>query len=34
LRDHRAEVLADFANYTDVVPVMQFSDVVVERSDR
>jgi uncharacterized protein (TIGR02118 family) len=34
LRDHRAEVRADLANYTDIAPVMQFSEVIVERSDR
>ena len=31
---HRAEVLRDIANYTDLVPVVQFSEIVVERSDR
>src|SRR4051812_23684430 len=34
MRDHRAEVRADIANYTDITPVVQVSDVVVERSDR
>jgi uncharacterized protein (TIGR02118 family) len=34
LRPHRAEVLADIAHYTDITPVLQFSEVVVERSDR
>ena len=27
---HRAEVRADIANYTDIAPVIQFSEVVVE----
>ncbi len=30
---HGAEVRGDLANYTDIVPVLQFSEVVVERSD-
>jgi uncharacterized protein (TIGR02118 family) len=30
----RAEIRGDIANYTDIVPVIQFSEVVVERSDR
>ncbi len=34
IQPHRAEVLADLANYTDIVPVLQFSEVVVERSYR
>jgi uncharacterized protein (TIGR02118 family) len=34
MQAHRAEVLADIANYTDIAPVVQFSEVVVERSDR
>jgi uncharacterized protein (TIGR02118 family) len=34
MQEHRAEVRADLANYTDIVPVFQFSEVVVERSDR
>ena len=29
---HAAEILADIANYTDLQPVMQISEVVVERS--
>jgi uncharacterized protein (TIGR02118 family) len=33
-QEHRAEILGDIANYTDIVPVIQFSEVVVERSDR
>ena len=28
---HAKEILADIANYTDLSPVMQFSEVVVER---
>lgn len=31
---HTAEIRGDIANYTDIVPVVQFSEVVVERSDR
>ena len=31
---HRAEIRGDIANYTDIAPVIQFSEVVVERSDR
>ena len=34
LREHGAEIRGDIANYTDVAPVLQFSEVVVERSDR
>ena len=34
MREHRAEILGDIANYTDIAPVIQFSEVVVERSDR
>ena len=34
LQEHRAEIMADIANYTDIAPVLQFSEVVVERSDR
>ena len=34
LQEHRAEVLADIANYTDITPVLQVSEFVVERSDR
>lgn len=30
----RAEILRDLANYTDIAPVIQVSEVVVERSDR
>ena len=33
MRPHRAEILADIANYTDIAPVLQFSELVVERSD-
>ena len=32
--EHRAEIRGDIANYTDITPVLQFSEVVVERSDR
>ena len=31
---HTAEIRGDIANYTDIVPVVQLSEVVVERSDR
>jgi len=34
LQEHGAEILADIANYTDIAPVIQISEVVVERSDR
>ena len=34
MQQHGAEIRADLANYTDIVPVLQFSEVVVERSDR
>jgi uncharacterized protein (TIGR02118 family) len=34
MQQHRAEVRSDIANYTDITPVIQFSEVVVERSDR
>ena len=32
-QEHGAEIRADIANYTDITPVIQFSEVVVERSD-
>ena len=32
LGPHMAEIVADIANYTDVAPVQQISEVVVERS--
>ena len=34
IRAHRDEILRDIPNYTDIAPVLQFSEVVVERSDR
>jgi uncharacterized protein (TIGR02118 family) len=34
VQPHRAEIVADIANYTDIMPRVQFSEVVVERSDR
>jgi uncharacterized protein (TIGR02118 family) len=34
IQEHRAEILGDIANYTDIAPVIQVSEVVVERSDR
>jgi uncharacterized protein (TIGR02118 family) len=33
-KEHRAEIRGDIANYTDIAPVIQVSEVVVERSDR
>jgi hypothetical protein len=33
MQEHRAEVLGDIANYTDIAPVLQISELVVERSD-
>lgn len=33
-QEHGAEIRGDIANYTDIVPVVQLSEVVVERSDR
>jgi uncharacterized protein (TIGR02118 family) len=33
-QEHRAEIRGDIANYTDITPVVQISEVVVERSDR
>jgi len=33
-QEHRAEIRGDIANYTDIAPVVQISEVVVERSDR
>jgi uncharacterized protein (TIGR02118 family) len=32
MQQHGAELRADLANYTDIVPVLQFSELVVERS--
>lgn len=34
IQQHRAEIMGDIANYTDIRPVVQVSEVVVERSDR
>jgi uncharacterized protein (TIGR02118 family) len=34
MKQHGAEILADIVNYTDIAPVLQISEVVVERSDR
>ena len=31
---HAQEIMADIANYTDIRPVLQISEVVVERSER
>ncbi|AZQ51620.1 EthD family reductase [Burkholderia cenocepacia] len=30
---HAQEIMADIANYTDIQPVLQISEVIVERSD-
>lgn len=34
VEEHAAEIRGDIAKYTDITPVMQFSEFVVERSDR
>jgi uncharacterized protein (TIGR02118 family) len=34
MQAHGAEIQGDIAQYTDIAPVIQFSEVVVERSDR
>ena len=34
MKEHGAEIMADIANYTDISPVLQVSELVVERSDR
>jgi uncharacterized protein (TIGR02118 family) len=34
LQDHLTEIVADIAKYTDIKPVVQVSEIVVERSDR
>ena len=34
MQEHGAEIRGDIANYTDIAPLIQFSEVVVERSDR
>ena len=33
-QQHGAEIRGDLTNYTDITPVLQISEVVVERSDR
>ena len=33
-QEHRDEIRGDIANYTDISPVIQISELVVERSDR
>ena len=33
-QEHGTEIRGDIANYTDIAPVIQISEVVVERSDR
>lgn len=32
--EHSAEIRGDIENYTDILPIIQFSEIVVERSDR
>lgn len=32
IQPHRPEILADIANYTDIVPIVQLSEIIVERS--
>lgn len=34
IQERRAEILDDIANYTDIAPVVQVSEIVVERSER
>lgn len=34
MEQHGAEIRGDITNYTDIAPVLQVSEVVVERSDR
>jgi uncharacterized protein (TIGR02118 family) len=34
MQERGAEIRGDIANYTDIAPVLQFSEVVVEPSDR
>ena len=33
MQAHGAEILGDISNYTDIAPIIQFSELVVERSD-
>jgi len=33
MKEHGPEIMADIANYTDTSPVLQVSEVVVERSE-
>lgn len=33
MQEHSAEILGDITNYTDIAPVVQVSEIVVERSD-
>lgn len=33
VEQHSAEIRGDIANYTDIAPVIQVSEVIVERSD-
>jgi hypothetical protein len=34
MQEHSSEIRSDIANYTDITPVVQLSEVVVERSER
>lgn len=34
MQAHGAEIRGDIANYTDIAPVVQFSEVVVERAEQ
>lgn len=33
IQKHAAEIRGDLANYTDIIPMVQISEVIVERSD-
>jgi uncharacterized protein (TIGR02118 family) len=33
-QEHGAEIRGDIANYTDIAPLIQISEVVVEQSER
>ena len=34
MREHDAEIRGDIANYINIAPMLEFSEVVVERSNR
>ena len=34
MQEHGVEIRRDIANYTDVTPLLQISEIIVERSDR